>query len=96
MAEIHRALEQYNMVETTRAQANLAWAHNSQTNLTQPSPNHQQGQTLFDSTCINYQDSAFQDSQDPWPTIALETPSDNDSDNLSDQNMNADHEHICK
>ena len=84
------------MVAITRAQVNLVWDQTIQNKLSQPSLDQQQGQTLSDSVSINYQDSAFQDSQDPWPIIPLRTPSDHDSDNFSDQNMDVNHKSICK
>ena len=74
------------MVANTRAHANLAWTQTIQSN---------QRQRSADSSPTHH-NPAFQDAQDPWPTIPLKTPSDTDSDNLSDQNIDADHEPIHK
>ena len=79
-------MEYYEMVANTRAHINFAWSRTIQNNMNQNSTN----------TSPTYNNSAFQDAQDPWPTIPLKTPSDIDSDNLFDQNMDADREPIQK
>ena len=92
--ETKKALEYYDMVANTRAHVNLEWTRTIQPNLTQ-APDHLQRQSA-DSSSTNYQNSTFQDSQDPWPIVPLRSSSEEDNDNLSDQNMDADHEPFCK
>ena len=79
--DIKRAMDYYEMSINTRYRATKT-------------PDQDKASQNTANTSSTQNDSAFQDSQDPWPPIITEPLSDNDSDNSSDPNMDTDHEPI--
>ena len=79
--DIKRAMDYYEMSINTRYRATKT---TDQDKASQNTAN----------TSSTQNDSAFQDSQDPWPTVPIRTPSEIDSDSSSDPNMDTDHEPI--